>query len=267
MVPSTPVFVHGPPSADAAATATRLVLTASTPGRALVTSGGGGVAASGITVAELDSLRGATGPIQASLNAVTPSGFSSNRALVSSPAGDVAASSVSATELGFLRGLTSPLTTQLDSFARVVSMPYSWKTNGATLADSPLTFVPDPGKTYLVAAQLLVYADTTGHAVSYGVRWPSPLHSANAGLVTFAFQQTVDTPATLRSSSRVANVPVCTFNTTTLANVPWMLSVRAVFSTAANAAQVTPFAIVANTNNRSRWAHVLYGSHLSYKAF
>lgn len=257
-----PLFERG--GGSTAATCSSLVLHSVPEGSVPVTGPAGITAASGVTAAQLQFLRGVTGPLQPQLSTTSPSGFVGDRVLVS--AGNVAASDVTATQLGFLRGLSSSIQSQLGAAGTsFVAMPYSWKTSGLALADSPLTFTPEPSATYVVDAQLLVYANTTGHAVSYGVRWPSPLHTANAGLVTFAYAQAPDTAATLRSSSRVAT-PVCTLQTTSLANVPWMLSVRAVFSTAASA-NITPFAIVANTNHRSRWAHVLYGSHLAYQHY
>lgn len=263
-----PVFERG--GGSTAATCSSLVLANAPADRALVTGAGASAAASGVTAAQLDALRGLTGPVQAQLSSASPSGFAANRALASDAAGNVAASAVTSTELGFLRGLSGGLSgglqARLDAGAQVVSMPYSWQTNGPALADSPLAFTPEPAATYAVDARLIVYANVPGHSVSYGVRWPSPLHGLDAGMVTMAYQSAADTPATLRSSSRAANVPVCTLQTTTLANTAWMLSVRAVFTTAASG-NITPFAIVASANNRSRWAQLLYGSHLTYRKY
>lgn len=257
-----PVFTRD--GQDTTARCSNLVLANAPPGRVLVTGSGNVVTVSNVTTTQLGYVRGVTGPVHTQLASAVPSGLTQQRVLISQANGNLTVSDVTTTELGTLRGLTGPIQTQLSSAGtQVVSIPFSWRTNGLMLAESPLTFTPLPNKTYEVDAQLLVYANATDHTSSYGVRWPSPLANANAGSVVMSYQQTQDTSTFVRASAGVTD-PLCVMQASSLANVPWLLSIRATFTTA-TAATITPFTILANTNHRSRWAHVLYGSHLSIR--
>lgn len=232
-------------------------------GRVLVTGAGNTVTHSEITTTQLGYARGLTGPVQAALETSLPTGLAASRVLVSNSAGVLDVSDVSVNELEFVRGLSGSINTQLaGAGTQVVSMPYTWSTNGLALQNSPLQFTPEPLRTYVVDAHLIVYANATDHTSSYGVRWPS-LQNSNAGIVTMSYQANASTAAYMRSAGSTTD-PLCVVQSASLANVPWMLSMRAVFATGPTVS--TPFAIVANTNVATRWAHLLYGSHIAYSS-
>lgn len=195
--------------------------------------------------------------------------FAPNRVVGTDASGNVATSNVTVTELACLTGLTSNLQAQIESITttRNVGTFNDWNTSNTTLEESTLQFTPQPGRQYVVDARMLIYASNVDHTASLGFKWPAPL--ANVGVLGILYPSSdVSNTSTLamayQTSSLTAN-PSVNMRLGTLANVPWPVSLRAMFTTA-NVANISPCAVLANVSSPSRSISLLYGSHLSYRS-
>ena len=197
--------------------------------------------------------------------------LSPNRVVATDPSGNVVVSNVTVSELSYLTGVTSNVQSQLDiaTTTRTVGTMNNWKTSNTSLEASALQFTPQPGRQYVVDARLLMYVSNVDHTASLGFRWPSPLVNSNAGVVGILYPSSdasnTSTLALGYQASSQTTDPFVNIRLGTLANVPWPVSLRAMFTTA-NVSNITPCAILANVDSASRNVSLLYGSHLSYRS-